>query len=126
MPSLPLFPSLGFLEKYRLESVRQKTPSLSCYGKKSNITQKLPSLHYSVNISTSVHRSVSLSLSLHYSISSSFWLFATFSASFIQCTQLMHATLVNRPCFFKRRMVGSSFLIDSSKRSHRNASFSAF
>ena len=53
-----------------------------------------------VSLSLLVRHSESSSLSLHHSVSSSFCQFATVSSSLIQCTQLKHATLVKRPCFY--------------------------
>ena len=68
-------------------------------------------VHHSVSLSLLVHHSVSSSLSLHHSISSSYCQFATVSSSLIQCTQLMYATLVKRPCSFS-----FLFLLPSKKK----------
>ena len=65
-----------------------------CHSASSSLCQFV-----TVCLSLLVRHSVSSSLSLHHSISSSFCQFATVSSSLIQCTQLMHATLVKRPCF---------------------------
>ena len=64
-----------------------------CHSASSSLCQFV-----TVCLSLLVRHSVSSSLSLHHSISSSFCQFATVSSSLIQCTQLMHATLVKRPC----------------------------